>query len=1106
MTQRRRGVLMPAGLIALAVILTGFYQPLQAQVGTASLNGAVSDSSGGAIPGATVSLDSMTRKLSRQAATSDVGTYVFTSLEPDTYQLVVTAKGFTTQTIQNVVLASGQGSTLNVSMVVGTAVTELTVAEKAPLLETTTATLGSEVDSQQLTTLPLLGRSFTDMMLILPGASPPNLTYWSNYAPGGGGESGGGDVAFYGQRPRDNSFSLDGMLNAELLFDGVPMYPPPESIGEMKVESGMDSGAYGYASGANIEVVTKAGTKNYHLDAWDYVRNDDFNARNYFDPTVNRIRWNQFGFSGGGPLYIPHVVSKERAWYVFGWYEGLRYPTTSNTYALVPTTAELAGDFSADPPIYNPYTSVVNSSGSLVSRSPFAGNQIPVGATSACSPNPTCFDPAALAIATKFLPAQNLPTFSGPGATDWLGTTIGTNTYDQWSARVDHQFGAKDTIYGRYSDARNPSTSVTFPNLPSISHLRVTNSVASETHTFSPTFVLTTRLGWQRFNDSSFTGGPSIANTIGTFNAFPIAFAGIDMIPPIVIDGFGGISQGFGYYGPENTIMWTVDTQKIKGRHTLGFGGWIVRDAYKTNNQTGTEVDFSVLPTSAATAGSTGYGLATYFLGLPSTAGRVIGSTEGDMFTHYYALYAQDSMRATKKLTFNLGLRYDYSPVSLNRHGSGTFEWETGQYVYDLPNPITGSPANAPRGLISPDHRNFEPRVGLAYQISPKTTARASYAIFMDMIGENPQEQQGNRGNWPFSFPQSVAGLNTGLPQYYLENPFPGPAAGSATPLGCQQCLEVYKSATRTPYVQQWSLSVQQQLNPTLMMQVAYFGSHGIDQLGQIVDNTAVVPGLGPYQNRQLWPQFPPYVNNGFNQFPSWYDGMSVELRKTTSHNLTYLVTYTYSKTIDVMDSLIVGNIYPFAQPDRFDISQFRGPASYDVTHRLTASYTWGIPGKTGNRLADAVVANWNFSGVYTFDSGSPYYVLLESDNANIGGVGGRLTSLTNLVGNPILPHRTIQEWFNTNAYQIPPFGTQGDAGKHALYSDGMNNFDLALSKRWPFKETRDVEIRGEFFNGFNNHSFSPPGYVEDQPSSFGVIGGVRQGGRQMQVALKLHF
>jgi len=1094
-----------ARLVTLAVILTGFHQPLRAQVGTASLSGMVADPSGAAIPSAEVGLESMTRKAVRKTVTDSLGSYVFTSLLPDTYQLVVEAKGFATKTTQNIEMTSGQGSTLNITLELGAEATRVTVDATAPLLQTTTATLGSEVGTEQLTSLPLLGRSFTDMMLILPGASIPNQTYWVQFAPQGVGGSGGGDVAFYGQRPRNNAFYMDGVLNAFLLFNSVPHYPPPEAIAEMKVESGMDSGAYGFASGANISLVTKSGTNQYHGDAWEFFRNDALNARSFFDPTTPRIRWNQFGGSGGGPLIIPHLVSKENNWYVFGWYEGIRQPSRSPSYALVPTDAELAGDFSADPSIFNPYTSVVDANGKLLSRSPFANNQIPMGSTNVCAPNPTCVNDGALQIVKTLFPRANLATGSGPGGTNYLGTNIGQNTYDQWNARVDHQFGNNDTFYARYSDTRNPSSSVFFPNQPSVSSTRATNIAVSETHMFSPTFLLTARFGWERFYSPSSTNGPDVASTAGTFEAFPLTFNGLKRIPPIVIGGIGNISQGFGYYGPENTFFWTVDVQKVTGRHTLSFGGWIGRDHFVTDNQTGTEMDFLSVPTSGLTSG-TGYGLASYLLGLPSTAGRVIGSTEGDMITKYYAGYVQDSFRITPKLTLNLGLRYDFSPPSLNQHGSGTFSWELGKYVYDLPNPSTKAPGNARRGLIDPDYNNFQPRVGLAYQIGRNTTVRASFAIFNDVIGENPQSQQGNRGNWPYSFPQSVTGLNTGLPTAYLTNPFPGPAAGSNTPLGCQQCLEVAHNGTRTPYVEMWSLSIQRQLTASTMLQASYFGSHGINQLGQIVDNTAVVPGTDAYQNRQKYPEFPPYVNNGFNQFPSWYDGLSLELRKKTSHHVSYLVAYTWSKALDIMDSLIVGTNYPFAQPTRFNIRDFKGPASFDVTHRLTASYAWEIPVKTGNKLADAVVANWTLAGVATIDSGSPYYVLLEADNANIGSVGGRLTSEPDLVCNPSLSHPTIDRWFNTSCYVIPPFGTQGHAGKHGLYTQGMFNHDFSLAKRWPFKETRSFEFRGEFFNSFNNHTFDKPGYTIDVPSSYGKISSVRQGGRQIQLGVKIHF
>lgn len=1076
-----------AGLVAL-VILTSSYQPLQAQVGTASLNGTVTDPSGAAVPSAEVVLESVTRKAARKTVTDSAGHYVFTSLLPDSYELVVTATGFATKKTQNVQLSSGQGSTLNVAVELGTETTTVDVGGEAPLLQTTTATMGSTVDSKQVTSLPLLGRAFTDLMLILPGASIPGTSYWINRTPHQAGASKGGNVSFYGQRPRNNAFYMDGVLNAELLFNSVPHYPPPEAISEMKVESGMDSGAYGFASGANISLVTKSGTNEFHGDVWEFLRNDALNARSFFEPRKGRVRWNQFGGAGGGPL--------GKGWYGYGWYEGIRIPTRSPQFALVPSDAQLAGDFSADPAIYNPYTSVVAPNGTLLSRDPFPNNQIPKNLINA----------GALQIVSTLWPRANLPGRSGPGGTNYLGDNVGNQTYDQWSFRADKQFGAKDTFYGRYSASRFPTKNTFFPNIQSEGYSRAINIAVSETHTFNPSFLLTTRFGWQHFKQYSSTSGPDVATPAGTFGAFPIEFNGLKRIPSLVIAGMANVSQGFGYSGPQDTLFWTGDLQKVSGRHTLSVGGWYGRDHFRTNNQTGTQMDFLSPPTAGVGVPGTGFGFASFLLGLPSTAGRVIGNTEGDMITHYFAGYIQDSFRATPKLTVNLGLRYDFFPPSKNQHGSGTFSYELGKYVYDLPNPATGTKGNLRRGLIDPDYNNFQPRVGIAYQLTPRTTLRGSFSVFNDVIGENPQSQQGNRGNWPYAFPQSVTGLNTGLPNALLQNPFPGPAAGSDKPLGCQQCLEVFRDNTRSPMVLQWSFSIQRQLTSTILLQASYFGSHGYNQLGQIVDNIAEVPGTDHFRNRQKYPDFPPYVNNGFNGFESWYDGGSLEFRKTHSHGISYLVAYTWSKTIDIMDSLIVGSTFPFAQPTRFTIDDYKGPASFDVTHRMTASYTWELPVKVKNKVAKAVVGDWSFSGVVTVDTGSPYYVLLAADNANVGSVGGRLTSQPNLRCNPTLSNPTIQRWFDTSCYVIPPFGTQGSAGKHALYSDGMFNSDFTLSKRWPFLESKSVEFRAEFFNGFNNHTFAAPGYTLDAPAQLGRINSVRQTGRQIQLGLKVHF
>jgi hypothetical protein len=420
-----------------------------------------------------------------------------------------------------------------------------------------------------------------------------------------------------------------------------------------------------------------------------------------------------------------------------------------------------------------------------------------------------------------------------------------------------------------------------------------------------------------------------------------------------------------------------------------------------------------------------------------------------------------------------------------------------------MPNPITGGPANYQRGLISMHPQTLQPRFGVAYQITPKTVLRGSYAIFYDLFGGNyAQTQQGNRGNWPYAFPQSVAGLNTGIPQYYLENPFPGPAAGSTTPLGCQQCLEVADANTKIPMIQEWSLSVQRQLTPSTKVELDYFGSHAVHLGGQITDNTAMTPGTDSYHNRQLWPQFPPYTDNGFEQFPAFYDGVDVSITKELSRNLVFLTSYSYSKTLDFVDSL--GSYSPGITPTRFDIPSFRGPASFDTRQRFVASYIYEIPVHTRNRFLSGVASGWQHSGILSIDSGIPYVVFLSSDNENIGGSGSN--EFPNLVCDPTKGFsRTAKEFFNVSCFTTPTYGTIGNAGKHPLFGEAMVNWDADVTKKFKFKETKDVEFRAQFFNFPNASTYGVPQQTLGV-ANFGVVSSTRQGGRQIQFALKLHF
>jgi len=842
--------------------------------------------------------------------------------------------------------------------------------------------------------------------------------------------------------------------------------------------------------------VTKSGTQQFHGDLWEFLQNNDLNARTYFNQSVGAYHYNQFGAAAGGPLVIPHLLHADKAWYVFGYYEGIRFNQAAQYTANVPTQAELGGNFAGQSPIYDPYTSVVASNGTLVSRSVYTNNQIPTSELNS----------GAAAVAS-LLPAPNLAPNVIPGS-NWASFVPAVNDQDNWNARVDHQFGLKDNFFARYSDMRNPQSSAGLPGFPSTTGFRWTNIAAVDTHSFSPSFVLTSRFGFERINQVSGTGlnQTDLASDAGTLSAFPER-DGYNILPYLNVPGYTLPGQGFGFNGPQHVLSLDETAQKIAGHHTVTFGGLIMRIGFLTDNQNSIQENFSTDQT--AFGSNTGSALASYLLGLPESAGRVIGSTEGDMYGWSYGFYVQDTYRVTPRLTLNVGLRWDLAFPLINRDGSGTFDFVTGKYYWDMTNPITGAPANIRRGVVAPDYHGYQPRFGIAYQLTPKTVIRSSFGIFDDTFGVNyAQSYQGNRGNWPFSYPQTVGGLNLGLPEATMQNPFPVPAV-SDTPLGCEQCLNVQQSSTRTPYVEEWSLSIQRQLTSSLALQVAYFGSHGVKLSGQIIDNSAVVPGTDNYQDRQQWPQFPPYVLNEYNEMPSSYEGGSLKLEQRYSKNLSFLLSYTYSKAIDILDSLEAGyqGQEGCSNPTRFNIGSFKGPAAFDIRDLLSASYTYDIPVKSSNKLLNAVIGNWQHSSVLHYDSGQSYFANLANDNANDGSYSaGRYTEFPTLTCNPNsgAPH-TVLEWFNTSCYATPVYGTDGSAGKFILYSQPEFNWDATLAKSWLFAEKIKLQFRADFSNLLNGHTFATPNALLGTPQ-FGEITGVRQNGRNIQFGLKLHF
>ena len=475
-------------LMAPLIILTAI-TPSPAQVGTASLGGFITDATGASVPNAAITLKSVLQKYTRDTISSAGGEYTIPALPPGDYELVVTAAGFQPATKTNIRLSSGQASALDVQLTVAGGSEQITVSEAPPLLQTANATLGTTLPARHVSELPILGRSFLNLMFLTPGTAPvPPAGSTTTYSPVGQSLM----PSVYGQRQKDNNFTMDGVENRDPNLLGVPLFPPPEAIAEMKVESGASSGVYGHGSGATVNLVTRSGSNQWHGDGWEFLRNNALDARSFSCPpsahstgTSSAVRW-------AGRLPSLTCSQRTRAGTCSVITKACAYIRPRTFARFVPTDAELSGNFAGDTPIYNPFTTAPGANGAQT-RQPFPNNQIPN----------SLINPSMVLIAKTLYPAPNLPPNLIPGA-NYLNTSPSVTDGDQWSTRVDHQFGRKDSFFARYSDARNPSHGVGLPSITSQTLARLTNVVASDTHTFSPSFLITARFGMSRVNNQSF--------------------------------------------------------------------------------------------------------------------------------------------------------------------------------------------------------------------------------------------------------------------------------------------------------------------------------------------------------------------------------------------------------------------------------------------------------------------------------------------------------------------------------------------------------------------------------------------------------------------------
>ncbi len=1125
-------------LLATLLWLVGAAVTGLAQVDTASVVGTVRDSSGAVVPGATATATNIDTGIKTAVKTSGDGNYVLTPLKIGRYSVSIEASGFRTEIRENIALSVQQNLRLDFTLQVGSVTQIANVTGEPPLLETETASLGDVVAAQQVEQLPLNGRRYTDLAELTTGVAkviegPVN----GGSSPTNGNT--GGSFSVNGTRGDQNNFILDGIDNNSNDNGDVSILSSVDAIAEFKIQTSNYSPEFGRSGGAVINASTKSGSNSFHGSAWEFLRNQAFDARGFFespDTPKAPYKQNQFGGTLGGP------IKKDKVFF-FVDYEGTRIHQAQTDIVTVPmdgtngSSNERMGDFSdilgpqstvcgadgASPcfdalgrpifvnEIFNPATTRTLPSG-LVVRDGFGfdtttGLPIPGQANiiPAASLNSVGLNYAAL------YPAPNVP---GAFANNYLVNAPGYDQVDQMDARVDENITSKIQLFQRFSYIKD--TRFQAPVFSGIADggsyntgnrpLNSEGLVLGLTDTINPNLVNALRVGFNRVHyiSNSPTYGqqypPSGLQVPGVPNN-PL-INGLTWFAPAAYAGLGEPT-----FTPTRSTSQAVqinDTLSlVHGKHMIKVGPQFRFDQFNLLQigQPRGNLSFSGQFTSdsGSIGDGSGNGLADMLLGIPVTSVISTVTYFGNR-QHTYGAFVEDSYKATSNLTLDLGLRWDYATPLYEAHNKeSNFDYTKGIIV---PAGTSGYPDK----LATPHKDNFAPRVGLAY--SPfrdkPFVVRAGYGrffVFYEIRTGDPLQLD---YNLPFFFeptfnsdgitPSQIT-LATGFPPL---NPSQAPFAG-VTSQDWNPQTSVYD---------QWNIDIEYQLPGQIMISPAYVGTKGTHL--QVLRDPNQIPTPQPTYNPALAPYplfgtFTAIVNQG----NSTYHAFQLKAEKKTSHGLYFLSAFTYSKAINDQPEICCNSPWP---QDSYNIAAEKGLADFDNRKRWVNSVDYELPLGKGKQflnqggLVDAFLGGWHLGGIITFRSGFPFSPQIGFDPSNTGSPG---LQRSNQIGSGHLSNPGPNLWFNVNDFPVPncPQGCFGNARKNVLEGPGEKTADLSARKFFNLTEQVNLEFRAELFNAFNHAVFSQPDpFITDGPGAAGVITSTVIPQRQVQFALKLHF
>jgi carboxypeptidase family protein/TonB-dependent receptor-like protein len=1039
----------------------------QTQAITATISGTVSDSSGSVLPGAKISLTSSEHGISRVYVTDTGGNYVFSLLPPAVYSLQVTASGFKTYKQDGIALGAGQTAEQPVIMAIGSNSETIEVTSQAPLVNADNANISSDISAQQVVELPLNLRNVYGLAFL--NSSVNNTAEFQ--VVGGNGISGSADqdisfLNFGGTFFNTAEYLLDGTWDTGADWGGVAYVPAVDDVQEFKIQTNAFTSQYGWSSGNVINVVTKSGTNRFHGDVYDFLRNSALDAKNYFntgaEPLFHR---QQFGATVGGPIW------KDKT-YFFAYYEGLRQQTPVTFTGTMPTAAFLAGDFSAQlgsqigtdylgrpvlaGQIYDPTSTRLVTQGQvdpttgLVAtqngyiRDPFQGNIIPAAR----------WDPIAKTIAQ----GKYWPTPTSPGLVNNFSASAAAAAHsDEYSFRIDQNISENTRLFGRWS--RKYETKVNVPQYYGSSDpagpgaTNPNNRYSADigvNHVFNPTFLVSANLGVNRWVENSNVQSFGFkASSLG-LPSFVDAIS--PLFPQIQPQGVAGLGPDAGlddYIVPRTLWTGSVDFTKVRGKHALAFGFMGVLNEINGGHYFTTTLQFPTSftggPDPQNEASGSGAGMASFLLG-------VGGGTDQTGFTQFPATskkqlgwYLQDDWKVTRKLTLNLGLRYEIQTAPTERVNAQQY------FDFTATNPISAAVgfkvpgelvfnSSKNRGLYDTQYTNFAPRVGLAYQFMPKLTFRSGYGIFFvpDYYGNGPNIGYSQATPW-------VTTLNNQLtPNTTLSNAFPngqvpvtGSSLGSLTDVGFG-LNPVVNPIRHSPYVEQWMGGIEYAPTNNDLIDISYVGNHGVHVLAQYLEwnqlptadlalgnaLNALVPNpffghitssgcglnlatvvrgqlLRPYPEYCSVTEAPPAVGS------SNYNALQATFTHRWHSGLNLNVSYTYSKFLDDVQGAS-GWAFPgtgSSVRDSYNLAAERSVDTTDIPHSLVVNYIYALPfgkgkslGGNWNAPVNAVLGGWQLTGILNAKSGFPLSISPAQNNTDSFGGNQR----PNLVGNPV--------------------------------------------------------------------------------------------------------